>query len=123
MESIRPKTFEAIVHDRGERVTLKIDLSSDYSTAELIALINELSKLRETMLPPVASSPPMKFKAQFDMPHAVIAPPTISDGVVLTIRHPGVGWIYWQIPHARVEPLAAALRTSSRPPLSAAKGN
>ena len=117
MESTQPKTFEAIVHDGGERVTLMIDLSSDYSTAELIALINELSKLRETMRPPVADAPPLKFKAQFDMPHAVIAPPTISDGVVLTVRHPGVGWIYWQIPHARVEPLAAALRSNSRPPV------
>jgi hypothetical protein len=116
VEPDKPKSFEAIVHDGRERVTLRIDLSSDYSTAELIALINELSMLRETMLPPVAATPPMKFKAQFDMAHAVISPPTISDGVVLTVRHPGVGWIYWQIPHSRVEPLAVALRDSSRPP-------
>jgi hypothetical protein len=116
VEEEKPKSFEAIVHDGRERVTLRIDLSSDYTTAELIALINELSMLRETMLPPVAGTPPLKFKAQFDMPHAVIAPPTISDGVVLTVRHPGVGWIYWQIPHSRVEPLITALRGNSRPP-------
>jgi len=116
VESENPKTFEAVVHEGRERVTLRIDLSSAYATAELYALINELSLLRETMLPPVAGTPPLQFKAQFDMLHAVIAPPTIIDGVVLALRHPGVGWIYWQIPHARVEPLAAALRSASRPP-------
>lgn len=73
-------------------------------------LIHELSDLRETLAPQVPNSIPAG-KRLFVTPEPLweISGEARDDGKVLLIRHPGIGWLGFIIPHDDCKRLAKKL--------------
>lgn len=78
--------------------------------AKLEEMIQELSDLREALAPQVSSSIPAG-KRLFVTPEPSweISGEARDDGKVLLIRHPGIGWLGFIIPHDDCKRLAKKL--------------
>ena len=78
--------------------------------AKVADLIHELSDLRETLAPQVPTSIPAGQR-HFVTPEPLweISAEVREDGKVLLIRHPGLGWLGFIIPHDDCERLAGDL--------------
>jgi hypothetical protein len=74
----------------------KIDLSK-FTAAELDTLIVEVAKHRANMQPAPAAEHPKKAEAIIN-PAWYTGP--VDVGTLFQIRHPGLGWLSFIIPHA-----------------------
>ena len=77
---------------------------------KVMELIHELSDLREALAPQVSTSIPAGQR-HFATPEPLweISAEVREDGRVLLIRHPGLGWLGFIIPHNDCERLAEKL--------------
>lgn len=78
--------------------------------AKVEEIIQELSDLREELAPQVAASIPAG-KRMFCTPEPIwdVSGENRADGKALLIRHPGLGWIGFLIPHDDCKRLAKKL--------------
>lgn len=84
------------------------------SATDVADLIASLGQVRAGMRPEVPRDPTLGVVVPtITDPRFWVAPESMVGGVLLSLRHPGLGWLYFQIPQLEVEKLVALLQQHS----------
>jgi hypothetical protein len=97
----------------AERTEATIELGGTtirLTTAELERLIRELDALRRQMAPEVPFDPPLGVVVDTILdPRFWVSPEPIHSGVLLSLRHLGLGWLSFQLPPEECDALRRLL--------------
>jgi hypothetical protein len=81
------------------------------NASDVADLIESLGRVRTGMRPEVPRDPKLgAVVSTVADPRFWVAPEGMVGGVLLSLRHPGLGWLYFQIPSAEIETLVALLQ-------------
>lgn len=108
--------------DDAESVTLQLNKDGDslgyiiLSGADLEQLAGELASARASLSPQVALEPEPGFASPVQSPIWKTALSHSAEGecVVLALRHPGLGWLSFRLPHNAAAALASRLKSQAK---------
>jgi hypothetical protein len=106
------EAFKANVTDQRTRLTLQfLENPLAMNAGELQQLIDQLAAIREQMLPIVPADPPTKITLQMNPRYEVKGAGPLG-GVLIQLRHPGLGWVHAHLPQEQVDRLVEGLQKS-----------
>lgn len=109
------------IHFEGaaDRLTVRMDVpeaSMTLNATDVTNMMNALANVRATMLPEIPADPPQRQEFQaIASPRFYAMPNHVLGGINLGLRHPGLGWIWFFLPHADAQSLSAYMDKNNAP--------
>jgi len=108
--------FEVTLSESRDNVTLRFGAPATLNAGGIEGLIAAIAHVRSQMSPEISPDPVMQGQvaACIDPRYSIGVDP-MRGGVMLGLRHPGLGWLYFQIPHQGTARLRELLAEHSHP--------
>jgi len=116
MEARKFEVSAAISSD-GTTAHLTFKGEPIFDAAALEQLAKAIGTIREKVGPPVAADPPRgTLMTALRHPAYFVHEAPMDGGAIISVRHPGFGWIHSHFPHDVALRIAGLLDAWSRPP-------
>lgn len=98
----------------ADRMTATLDATGQHDAAAMDGLIARLIRARSHMVPRLDEIEPGEINGVVSNdPRWFVQPAPHMDGVLISLLHPGAGWVHFRIPEEHVAQLALLLLGAS----------